>query len=90
MKKLKRLKLNRFAQDILNEQEMNILRGGGTPGTCTCCCGYEDHGGSTQAVSSPVNNSYGYTESYGCGDGSDDGDYTEDRVRLMSTGFCAC
>lgn len=63
MKKLKRLKLNNFAHDILNEQEMNILRGGA--GSCPCGCGYENHGGSTQAVSNPVNTSYGYTESYG-------------------------
>lgn len=69
----KKLKLNNFAQSILNEQEMNVLRGGGT-GTCNCGCGYENHGGATSADNSSDNNSKGYTISYGYGE-SDGDDY---------------
>jgi natural product precursor len=85
MKKLKKLKLNSLAQGVLNEQEMNVLRGGAS---CSCCCGYANYGGSSTSSNSSANSSSGYTSSYGCG--GSDGDYTEDRVRLMSTGFCAC
>lgn len=70
---------------------MNILVGGGTPGNCNCCCGYEGTpGGSKNADNNSVNNSYGYTEFYGCEGGESDGGYSEPMVRLMSTGFCRC
>ncbi|MDR1743651.1 MAG: TIGR04149 family rSAM-modified RiPP, partial [Dysgonamonadaceae bacterium] len=56
MKRLKKLKLNNLEQGFLNDREMNILRGGGTPGNCNCCCGYENNGGSSSSANSSANN----------------------------------
>lgn len=70
MKKLVNLKLNHLSQIDLTEQEMNILRGGGTPGNCVCNCGWENTPyGSTSSANGSSNDSYGYTQSYGGGNG---------------------
>jgi natural product precursor len=61
MKKNSRLKLNQLVNVDLNEQEMNILRGGGTPGNCCCGC----NGPSSTADNSAANNAKGL-RSPGC------------------------
>ncbi|MDR1744110.1 MAG: hypothetical protein LBR48_09915, partial [Dysgonamonadaceae bacterium] len=73
------------------DREMNILRGGGTPGNCNCCCGYENNGGSSSSANSSANNANGYTISYGCGDGgggNDTGSSWGNTIVILSNWDC--
>ena len=59
MKKLSKLKLNQLSQAQLDEHEMNVLKGGGTPGDCCCACKYVNYGGSSSADNDAANNAEG-------------------------------
>ena len=78
MKKVGKLKLDYLAQSKLNEQEMNVLQGGGTPGDCCCSCWAAGNGGSSDSENGRANDAKGLSSIYGCeggdgGDGSDSG-----------------
>ncbi len=64
VKDLKKFKLNKLSEDILNEQEMNILRGGGAGNICGCACAAVYSGGSVTAVNMVANSQTG-SVSYG-------------------------
>jgi natural product precursor len=58
MKKLSKLKLNVLHQKELDERQMSIIRGRGTPGTCSCgCYNYNT------TDNCNTNNIFGYTKS---------------------------
>lgn len=67
MKKLSKLKLNQLVNANLNEEEMNILRGGAG----NCCCGCQ--GSSTTATNNSWNNADDLS-SPGCTTGSSTSD----------------
>ncbi|GHV40063.1 hypothetical protein FACS1894179_05990 [Bacteroidia bacterium] len=86
MKKLSKLKLNNLNKVELDEQEMEILKGGAG---CCCSCWAAGSGGSSTSDNDSANTAGGLSSIYGC-DGGGAGDTNEPKVRLMSTGFCAC
>lgn len=45
--KLKKIKLNKLAENSLANREMKELKGGNC---CLCACRYADHGGSSTAA----------------------------------------
>jgi natural product precursor len=73
MKDFKKLKLTQLGQLNLTEREMNILKGGGTPGDCCCTCQYAGSGGGSSTADNDAANNKEGKHSPGCGSGSDNG-----------------
>lgn len=56
--KLKKIKLNKLAENSLANREMKELKGGNC---CLCAYRYADHGGSSTAANRDANYDHNYT-----------------------------
>ena len=93
MKKVGKLKLDYLAQSKLNEQEMNVLQGGGTPGDCCCSCWAAGmDGGSSDSENGRANDAKGLSSIYGCegGDGDGDGGIVVNPMLILFDQYCTC
>lgn len=56
---MKSLKLNKVNNNKLNDQQMNLVRGGGEGQCCGCGCAWADQGGSSIAANGNANSGAG-------------------------------